>query len=80
MDYYEVIYADNKFDIIFELKFNADEMFVYLQGSDEDIHMILSDEVKQRIQDYLTENYEHYFDEMEETQFNTMMYKIKNRI
>jgi|694.fasta_scaffold153161_6 hypothetical protein len=80
MDYYEVIYADNKFDIIFELKFNADEMFVYLQGSDEDIHMILSDEVKQRIEDYLTENYEHYFNEMEETQFNTMMYKIKNRI
>jgi len=80
MDYYEVIYADNKFDIIFELKFNADEMFVYVQGSDEDIHMILSDEVKQRIEDFLTENYQHYFDEMEETQFNTMMYKIRNRI
>jgi len=80
MDYYEVIYADNKFDIIFELKFNADEMFVYLQGSDEDIHMILSDDVKQRIEDFLTENYQHYFDEMEETQFNTMMYKIRNRI
>ena len=34
MDYYEVIYADNKFDIIFELKFNADEMHVYVQGSE----------------------------------------------
>ena len=79
MRYYEVTYRDVKFDITFDLKFSIDEMFIYLEDSEVDIEMILNDEVKGRIEDYINENYHHYFEEMERDAFNEMMYLIRNK-
>jgi hypothetical protein len=78
MDYYEVKYRDTKFDITFDLKFNLDELFVYLENHEEDIHLIISAEIKERIEDYLTENYSHYYEEMENDHHKQMMHLIRN--
>lgn len=77
MDNYEIKYISNEYGVTFDLKFDLNHTFIYLENSDVDLYYMLDKNLTETIDEFLIENYSHIYEEMENNYLNQINHLIK---